>query len=120
MHAPLVTYTLKLTLAVQEADEAVADWWQRPPVLWQAVERGLACGATAVADLRAAVAAELGYSCSAGVAHNKVLLLTVAVMLIDIKPTTSMLLRNALANSLCLLHLPAATNTAVNNVGFWA
>lgn len=49
----------------------VADWWNRHPEQWQAGELLLACGATAVADLRAAVAAELDYSCSAGIAHNK-------------------------------------------------
>eukprot|EP00891_Asterochloris_glomerata_P001049 jgi/Astpho2/1049/gw1.00017.35.1_t len=50
-----------------------AEWWQRPAEAWQPGERLLACGAVAVADLRAAVAAQLGYSCSAGVAHNKIL-----------------------------------------------
>ncbi len=55
----------------QEGGEAVADWWKRSPEQWQAGELLLACGATAVAELRAAVAAELGYSCSAGIAHNK-------------------------------------------------
>ena len=58
-------------LAAQEGEEAVADWWARAPEQWQAGELLLACGATAVADLRAAVAAELDYSCSAGIAHNK-------------------------------------------------
>ena len=57
---------------LQESDTAVVDWWERSPEQWQAGELLLACGATAVADLRAAVAAELGYSCSAGIAHNKV------------------------------------------------
>ncbi len=58
-------------VCAQEGDEAVADWWKRHPEQWQAGELLLACGATAVADLRAAVAAELDYSCSAGIAHNK-------------------------------------------------
>ena len=49
------------------------NWWQRPAELWQPGELLLACGAAAVADLRAAVASELGYSCSAGIAHNKIL-----------------------------------------------
>lgn len=47
-------------------------WWKRAPEQWHSGELLLACGATAVADLRAAVAAELNYSCSAGIAHNKV------------------------------------------------
>ena len=58
-------------ICVQEGDEAVADWWKRSPEQWKAGELLLACGATAVAELRAAVAAELDYSCSAGIAHNK-------------------------------------------------
>lgn len=61
----------KAWTAAQEGEEAVADWWGRAPEQWQAGELLLACGATAVADLRAAVAAELDYSCSAGIAHNK-------------------------------------------------
>jgi len=60
-----------LCICIQEGDEVVADWWNRHPEQWQAGELLLACGATAVADLRAAVAAELDYSCSAGIAHNK-------------------------------------------------
>ena len=60
-----------LCVCIQEGDEAVVDWWNRHPEQWQAGELLLACGATAVADLRAAVAAELDYSCSAGIAHNK-------------------------------------------------
>lgn len=48
-------------------------WWQRPAKVWQTGELLLACGAAAVADLRAAVFTELGYSCSAGIAHNKIL-----------------------------------------------
>lgn len=58
---------------MQEGEQAVQAWWDRPAQLWQTGELLLACGATAVADLRAAVAAELGYSCSAGIAHNKIL-----------------------------------------------
>lgn len=55
----------------QEGEDAVGEWWQRAPEQWHSRELLLACGATAVADLRAAVAAELNYSCSAGIAHNK-------------------------------------------------
>ena len=41
-------------------------WWNRPAQDWGPGELLLACGAAAVADLRAAVLAELGYTCSAG------------------------------------------------------
>lgn len=59
---------------MQEAGfEGAAAWWQRPPEAWRPGERLLACAAAAVADLRAAVAAELGYTCSAGVAHTKLM-----------------------------------------------
>ncbi|KAL3149821.1 hypothetical protein ABBQ38_013642 [Trebouxia sp. C0009 RCD-2024] len=57
----------------QEGEGAVTEWWKRSPEQWHSGELLLACGATAVADLRAAVAAELNYSCSAGIAHNKIL-----------------------------------------------
>ena len=50
-----------------------ADWWQRPPEQWQPGERLLACAAAAVAELRAAVKDELGYTCSAGIAHTKLM-----------------------------------------------
>lgn len=49
----------------------MGEWWKRAPEHWRSGELLLACGATAVADLRAGVAAELNYSCSAGIAHNK-------------------------------------------------
>ena len=60
---------------LQKEEDAVSHWWERPAELWQSGELLLACGAAAVADLRAAVAAELDYSCSAGIAHNKACLL---------------------------------------------
>lgn len=41
-------------------------WWNRAAQDWGPGERLLACGAAAVADLRAQVFAELGYTCSAG------------------------------------------------------
>lgn len=61
-----------LQCGTQQGDDAVGAWWERAPEQWHSGELLLACGATAVADLRAAVAAELSYSCSAGIAHNKV------------------------------------------------
>ncbi|EIE19275.1 DNA/RNA polymerase, partial [Coccomyxa subellipsoidea C-169] len=48
-------------------------WWHRPVGAWGPGQRLLACGAAVVAELRAAVRRELGYSCSAGIAHNKIL-----------------------------------------------
>ena len=51
---------------VQAGGSSTAEWWQRPAEAWQPGERLLACGGAAVADLRAAVAVQLGYSCSAG------------------------------------------------------
>ncbi|PRW58740.1 DNA polymerase eta isoform B [Chlorella sorokiniana] len=50
-----------------------ASWWQRPPHEWQPGERLLACAAAAVAELRQAVREELGYTCSAGIAHTKLM-----------------------------------------------
>ncbi len=50
-----------------------ASWWQRPAQEWQPGERLLACAAAAAAELRQAVREELGYTCSAGVAHTKLM-----------------------------------------------
>lgn len=50
-----------------------AAWWHRPDEAWGPGERLLAAAAAVVADLREAVQRELGYSCSAGVAHTKLL-----------------------------------------------
>jgi DNA polymerase eta len=47
-------------------------FWERPPHAWGMDERRLACGACVMADMRTAVAKELGYTCSAGIAPNKV------------------------------------------------
>ncbi|CAM9153003.1 unnamed protein product [Choristocarpus tenellus] len=48
-------------------------WWSRPLHRWGQDEMLLACGAAVVAHLRKAVFHHLGYTCSAGVAHNKLL-----------------------------------------------
>lgn len=50
----------------QEGDGATEAWWHRPVGAWGPGQRLLACGAAVVAELRAAVRRELGYSCSAG------------------------------------------------------
>ncbi|KAF8071262.1 hypothetical protein HT031_001345 [Scenedesmus sp. PABB004] len=51
----------------------VAAWWARPAHAWGPDEALLAAGAVVVAELRAAVAARLGFSCSAGLAQTKIL-----------------------------------------------
>lgn len=50
----------------QVSPAEVEAWWRRPPEAWGPGERLLACGAAVIAELRAAVRDELGYSCSAG------------------------------------------------------
>lgn len=56
-----------------EGIEAVQQWWSRPSSHWDQSNALLAAGALAVARARAAVKATLGYSCSAGIAHSKIL-----------------------------------------------
>lgn len=51
----------------------IRQWWSRLPHEWGPGERLLAAGAAVVADLRQAVVTELGYTCSAGIAHTKLL-----------------------------------------------
>lgn len=48
-------------------------WWTRPFQQWSSGERLLAAGASIVAELRARVEVELGYTCSAGIAHTRLL-----------------------------------------------
>eukprot|EP00903_Cladosiphon_okamuranus_P020527 g18843.t2 len=50
-----------------------ASWWTRPREELTEDEQLLGCGAAVVSTLRAAVRSELGYSCTAGLAHNKLL-----------------------------------------------
>ena len=52
---------------------ATRRWWDRPLADWPEDELLLATGSAVVAELRAEVRRKLGYSCSAGVAHNKLL-----------------------------------------------
>ncbi|KAK9826753.1 hypothetical protein WJX81_005483 [Elliptochloris bilobata] len=56
-----------------QAEGGASAWWARPTEAWGCGERLLAAGAAAVADLRAAVHSELGFTTSAGIAHNKIL-----------------------------------------------
>jgi len=58
---------------VRRIGEASAAWWQRTPDEWDEGEIQLAAGAVIVARARAAVSAELGFTCSAGIASNKLL-----------------------------------------------
>ena len=44
----------------------------------------LACGALIVAELRAAVLAETQFTCSAGIGHNKVIMLKVLWILVHV------------------------------------
>lgn len=48
-------------------------WWDRPPALWSPGERLLLCGAAVLHDARQAVLAELGFTCSGGIAPSKLL-----------------------------------------------
>ncbi|CAN0117015.1 unnamed protein product, partial [Ascophyllum nodosum] len=48
-------------------------WWARPPDEFSREEMLLACGAAVVSRLRGAVKSRLKFSCTAGVAHNKLL-----------------------------------------------
>ena len=54
-------------------DDASAAWWTRDPHDWPQDEVLLAAGACVVARARAAVTADLGFTCSAGIAANKLL-----------------------------------------------
>ena len=60
-------------------DEGVADgpnirdWFDQPHYMWNHDDKLLLCGAIICDELRLAVLKELKYSCSGGVAHNKML-----------------------------------------------
>jgi nucleotidyltransferase/DNA polymerase involved in DNA repair len=62
-----------LLLQEPEGAEAVQAWWLRPASSWSPTDALLAAGAVVVAQARAAVKASLGFSCSAGIAHSKIL-----------------------------------------------
>ncbi|KAI8465336.1 MAG: hypothetical protein J3K34DRAFT_525446 [Monoraphidium minutum] len=55
------------------AAAGAAGWWARRPGGWSSEERLLAAGGRVVAGLREAVERRLGFTCSAGIAHSKVL-----------------------------------------------
>ena len=52
---------------------AAAAWWDRPLHAWTRSEKEMVCGATILSEMRAAVTAELGYTCSGGLAPSKLL-----------------------------------------------
>ena len=54
-------------------DQPAEEWFHRPAHEWAAGERLLSAGAAIVADLRAAVEEKLKYTCSAGIAHSRLL-----------------------------------------------
>eukprot|EP00966_Prymnesium_polylepis_P269821 6233108-Prymnesium_polylepis.1 len=57
----------------RQISEASAAWWGREPAGWPHDEVLLAAGATIVGAARAEVTARLGFTCSAGIASNKML-----------------------------------------------
>jgi DNA polymerase eta len=52
---------------------AAAAWWDRPLQAWTRSEKEMICGAAILSEMRAAVTAELGYTCSGGLAPSKLL-----------------------------------------------
>lgn len=57
----------------RDMDESSREWWSRGNERWTPEESLLAAGALIVARSRAAVTERLGFTCSAGVAANKLL-----------------------------------------------
>jgi DNA polymerase eta len=70
---PTGSRSLLLLLLQEPGTAGVSAWWCRPASSWRHDEQLLAAGAVVVAQLRAAVAQQLGFSCSAGIAHSKIL-----------------------------------------------
>ena len=58
---------------VRQIDEASARWWARTPAEWDDDEALLAAGAVVVSRARREVTRQLSFTCSAGVAPNKLL-----------------------------------------------
>jgi hypothetical protein len=72
-------------------------WLRRPAALWCADDQLLAAGAVVVARLRAAVLAQAGFTCSAGLAHSKTLAKLASAMN---KPARSTLVPRAMVGPL--------------------
>lgn len=56
-----------------EKGQNTRDWFDQPSFLWNQDDKLLLCGAIICDELRAEVLKQLGYSCSGGVSHNKML-----------------------------------------------
>lgn len=54
-------------------DSASCRWWKKPPGEWQPDEELLAAGSVIVMRARTTVTQRLGFTCSAGIAANKIL-----------------------------------------------
>ncbi|KAK9812531.1 hypothetical protein WJX73_006603 [Symbiochloris irregularis] len=73
-HPPRPTSFERVHVCTEQGPvEDARDWWDRNDQSWGDGERLLATTAAIMVELRAAVRAELGYTCSAGIAHNKIL-----------------------------------------------
>ncbi len=58
------------------SEAAARRWWRRPPAEWDEPDKNarlLATGAVVVSELRRDVEQILGFTCSAGIAHHKIL-----------------------------------------------
>jgi DNA polymerase eta len=63
------------TKKVEDIEEGpnIRDWYDQPSFIWNQDDKLLLCGAIICDELRAEVLKQLGYSCSGGVSHNKML-----------------------------------------------
>jgi nucleotidyltransferase/DNA polymerase involved in DNA repair len=57
----------------EDQKRVISAWFTRPPELWSTEDKLLVAGALVVNQLRQAVYDELGFTCSAGIANNKIL-----------------------------------------------
>jgi len=60
-------------VSVAPASGRLGGWWARAGSEWRPEERLLAAGAVVTRRMRAAVRERLGYPCSGGISHNKIL-----------------------------------------------
>jgi len=72
-YLPSMPMPMLPVLQEPEGPEAVRDWWSRHPSSWTQSDALVAAGAMVVARARAAVKEALGFTCSAGIAHSKIL-----------------------------------------------
>ena len=57
----------------EQAQQAASSWFLRPAQQWSTDDKLLLCGALVINKLRKAVYDELGFTCSGGIANNKIL-----------------------------------------------